>query len=125
MSSGLWLLRTQDPNTASYRPWFLVGDGRMFYFGISNYTDSSTYGGLNWAAFGEYKAVSSDPFNFAVAGNYPNDSTPSPDQSYTFCNAGRESYQYLARSYDGITQSARFANLAPESQSARLAGGSL
>jgi hypothetical protein len=110
-SSGLWLLKNQDSSTTAYRPWFLVGDGRMFYFGIASYTDTPTYGGPTWAAFGEFQSVTNgDAFDFIVAGNYPNDSTPSPDQSYTFCNASRESYQYLARSYDGISQSARFTS---------------
>lgn len=108
-STGLWLLKNQSASASAYRPWFLVGDGRIFYFGIASYTDSAMYGGPCWAAFGEYKSVTSgDAFNFVVAGNYPDNSTPSPDQSYTFCNASRTSYQYLARSYDGLSGSARF-----------------
>ena len=108
-SGGLWLLKCESASASAYRPWFLVGDGRMFYFGIANYTDSATYGGPCWAAFGEFQSVTSgDVFDFVVAGNYPYDQQPSPDQSYTFCNASRGDYQYLACSYDGISQSARF-----------------
>jgi hypothetical protein len=67
------------------------------------------YNGPKWAAFGEYKSVTSgDTFNFVVAGNYPDNSTPSPEQSYTFCNAQRTDYQFIARSYDGLSGSARF-----------------
>ena len=109
-SAGLWLLKNQDASTTAYRPWFVVGDGQIFYFGVASYTDSPTYGGPSWAAFGAYKSLNSEAFNFLVAGNYPNDSTPSPDQSYTFCNAARGEYQFLARSYDGLSQSARFTS---------------
>ena len=111
MSSGLWLLRTENASTTTYRPWFLVGDGRIFYIGVNHYTDSPTYCGPSWAAFGEYKSVTAnDPFNFVVAGNYPADQTPSQDQSYTFCNASRQDYQFIARSYDGLSGSARFTS---------------
>lgn len=109
MSGGLWLLKNQSASTTAYRPWFLVGDGKIFYFGVASYTDDPLYGGPSWAAFGEYRSVTSgDAFNFVVAGNYPADSTPSPDQNHTFCNASRTDYQYLARSYDGLSGSARF-----------------
>lgn len=109
MSTGLWLRKHDQSSATVYRPWFLVGDGRIFYFGIASYDGSATYGGPCWAAFGEYKSVTSgDAFNFVVAGNIASDSIPAPDDDYIFCNASRTNLQYLARSYDGLSGSASF-----------------
>lgn len=109
MPNGLWLLKSDTSDATAYRPWFLVGDGRIFYFGISSYDSDPMYGGPCWAAFGEYKSVTSgDAFNFVVAGNASSDSAAGPDPSRAFCNASRSSEQYLARSYDGLSGSASF-----------------
>ncbi len=109
MSQGLWLNKTETGTTTEYRSWFIVGDGRLFYFGINNYSSNLNSTGPIWGAFGEYQATAADPYAFVVSGSYASEysSVYSYNQS-VFSSTGRDNYQYIARSYDGLTTSCQY-----------------
>lgn len=110
MSQGLWLNKTETGDTAQYRSWFIVGDGRLFYFGINNYTSSLNSTGPIWGAFGEYRATAADPYAFVVSGSYTSEySQVYSSQNSVFSTSGRDNLQYLARSYDGLSTSCQYA----------------
>lgn len=111
VASGLWVLRSESTSISSLRPWFLIGDGRFFYLGVKSYTADMTNYGVTWSGFGEFKSTKSgDQFNFVIAANHPNDSSPTPDQSYSVAST-TSAYQYLPRAHDGLGGSIRCINV--------------
>jgi hypothetical protein len=107
--SGLWVIKTESASPSENRSWFIIGDGRLFYFGINNYTSDLNYTGATWSAFGQYSNNSIDAYAFVVTGtaNSENTGVYSASDNVFYSNQ-RDNYQFIARSYDGLTSSRSF-----------------
>lgn len=108
-SNGLWVIKTESSSTRENRSWFIIGDDKLFYFGINNYTADLIYAGPTWTAFGQYANNAIDPFAFVVTGSASNESPSIYYASDTvFTTSSRADRQYIARSYDGLSASKNY-----------------
>lgn len=110
-TTGLWWQKSNTADTAA-RPWFVVSDGALFYYGKAYFSSMPTV--FDIGVFGDFLSVKSvDPFACALFGR-GDSSVAAPLAGTQFCTSESSfANLFTARSYSGLGASVQMSRASP------------